>query len=896
MTLKHQRTTRSLFTFALPFLFALLAACGSNDSTTEPTTPPVVTPVTPPVVAVLPTCSATVSAAAPLTDITTVQGTGSASPLISQTVTVRGVVVGEFQNQTKTQLNGFFVQQAVPDADPLTSEGIFIFAPTSTLAKMTVGDYVQVQGQVTEFGTAGNTITQLAGTVTVSVCGSGVAVTPTQVRLPLASDDVLERYEGMLVEFSQPLAVVETFRIGQFGEMVLALNGRQFNPTNGNATATAAQNKLERILLDDGSTASNPNPTPYFSAAGSAGTRRVGDTVQKLTGILSQSFGVYRLQPTVAPVFTQVNVRPAAPPALTGDIKVSSFNVLNYFTTLQSQNPQARGANTAAEFTRQQAKIVEAIAGLNADVLGLEEIENNNDVATQSLVDALNAKLGAGTYAAVNSGKFGTDVIKVDMLYKPAKVKRIGSTVLPAGTDLTNYTAASGRPPLAQRFASVANNGSFWFVVNHFKSKGCGSPATTSDPDVGQGCFNLARTAQANALNSFVAKLQAGGEGDVLIMGDINSYLLEDPTKVLEAAGNESLLKRLPAADSYSYVFNGETGALDHAYASSTLKSQVTGVGVWHINADEPTVLDYNTEFKTDDRYAATPYRASDHDPVLVALTLAPDTVVATPILNINVPVSGIASTPLAITVTDALPGNSATLADLSISWGDSTVNSTLSTAGGLTHTYASAGSYTVVVTLTDSAGQTVSKSAVVTVSAAPLPPVAAGAPDLFFSEYIEGSSNNKALEIYNPTTSTISLSSYTVKLYSNGTTTVGNIYTLTGTLSPASVLVIVNNGATSTFKTVPGFVTSSVTNFTGNDTITLEKSGVVIDRFGQLGFDPGTAWTSGALSTQDRTLRRKPGVKVGDPNATAVFDPALEWDGFAINDASNLGAHTVTP
>jgi uncharacterized protein len=900
MTSYPQQICRTVLASCLPFLFAFLAACGSSDGTPS-VTPPVTPPVNPPVVtpvALLPTCSATVSANAPLTDITAVQGTGSLSPLVSQTVTVRGVVVGEFQNQggtpTVSKLNGFFMQQAVPDADPLTSEGIFVFAPNA--AKVTAGDYVQVQGQVAEFGAAGSTVTQLAGTVTVSVCGSGVTVKPTPITLPLASDDAPERYEGMLVEFSQPLAVVETFQVGQFGQLTLALNGRQFNPTNGNVSTTAVQNRLERIVLDDGSTASNPNPTPYFSAAGSAGTRRVGDTVQKITGILSHGFGAYRVQPTVAPVFAQANARPVAPPSLAGDIKVSSFNVLNYFTTLQSQSALARGADTAAEFTRQQAKIVEAIAGLNADVLGLEEIENNNDIATQSLVAALNAKLGAGTYAAVNSGKFGTDAIKVDMLYKPAKVKRIGSTVLPTGADLTNYVAASGRPPLAQRFASVANNGSFWFVVNHFKSKGCGSPATTTDPDVGQGCFNLARTAQANALNSFVAKLQAGGEGDVLIMGDINSYLLEDPPKALEAAGHESLLKRLPAADRYSYVFNGETGALDHAYASSTLKSQVTGVGVWHINADEPTVLDYNTEFKTDDRYAATPYRASDHDPVLVALTLSPDAAVDVPLLNINVPSTGVASTPLAITITDALPGGTATLTDLSVNWGDASPSSTLTAAGALTHTYAAAGVYTVVVTLTSSATQTVSKSAVVTITGAPPPPVAAGAPDLFFSEYIEGSSNNKALEIYNPTTATVSLSSYTVKLYVNGTTTVGNNYTLTGSLAAGGVLVIVNNSATSTFKTAPGFVTSSVTSFNGNDAITLEKLGVVIDRIGQVGFDPGTAWVSGGLSTQDRTLRRKPAIKAGDPNATAVFDPALQWDGFAIDNASGLGAHTVTP
>jgi uncharacterized protein len=873
------------------FLTALLVACGSSSNDT-PAPPP-----GNPLVVVLPTCTANISPIAPLTDITTVQGNTSTSALVSQTVTVRGVVVGEFQNQTKTQLNGFFMQQAVPDADPLTSEGIFVFAPTATVAKVTPGDYVQVQGTVAEFGAAGSTTTQLAGTVTVSVCGSGVAIKPTQITLPLASEDALERYEGMLVEFTQPLAVVETFQLGQFGQMVLALNARQFNPTNGNASATSVQNRLERIVLDDASSASNPNPTPFLSAAGSAGTRRVGDTLPKLTGILGHGFGAYRVFATLAPEFAPTNPRPAAPPSLAGDIKVSSFNVLNYFTTLQSQDATARGANTAAEFTRQQAKIVEAIAGLNADVLGLEEIENNDDVATQSLVTALNAKLGAGTYAAVNSGKFGTDVIKVDMLYKPAKVKRIGGTVLPTGSDLANYTAASGRPPLAQRFASVANNGSFWFVVNHFKSKSCGTPSTTTDPDVGQGCFNLARTAQANALNSFIAKLQAGGEADVLVMGDINSYLLEDPPKALEAAGLESLLKRLPASDRYSYVFNGETGALDHAYASNTLKSQVTGIGVWHINADEPTVLDYNTEFKTDDRYATTPYRASDHDPVLVALTLSPDAVVNQPILSASLPLTAVAGKAYAVTVTEAIAGGSASLSALTVSWGDGSADTTLTTAGGTSHTYASPGIYTVVVTLLNSAAQTATATAVVNVTAAlPPPPPPLTAADLLFSEYIEGSSNNKALEIYNAATQTINLSTYVVKLYSNGTTTVGSSLTLTGTLAPGAVLVIVNNGATAAFKTAPGFITSSVTNFNGNDAVTLEKSGVVIDRIGQLGNDPGTTWTGGTVSTLDRTLRRKPGIKIGDNNAAGVFDPSVQWDGFPIDTADGLGTHSVSP
>ena len=294
----------------------------------------------------------------------------------------------------------------------------------------------------------------------------------------------------MLVEISQPLAVTETYQLGQYGQLVLALNGRQFNATNGNSTSTNAQNMLSRIVIDDGSSRSNPNPIPYLSAAGTDGTRRIGDTTQKVTGILSHSFGAYRIQPTVAPVFAQSNPRQPTAPVVGGSLKVASLNVLNYFTTFVDGKNAAgqtgqvcllgtgfpdtcRGADNLTEFERQQAKIVAAIAGLDADVIGLMEIQNT-DIATKDLLAALNAKVGANTYAAVNSGVFGTDLIKVDILYKPAKVQRVGGVVLPTGADLTDYIAASGRPPLAQRFSAVGNNGGFWFVVNHLKSKVAG--------------------------------------------------------------------------------------------------------------------------------------------------------------------------------------------------------------------------------------------------------------------------------------------------------------------------------------------------------------------------------------------------------------------------------------
>jgi uncharacterized protein len=425
-------------------------------------------------------------------------------------------------------------------------------------------------------------------------------------------------------------------------------------------------------------------------------------------------------------------------------------------------------------------------------------------------------------------------------------------------------------------------------VVNHFKSKG--SCPASGDIDLGQGCWNTARTLQANALNSFVDKLKAQGETDVLMMGDINSYLLEDPPKALEAAGNESLLKRVPASDRFTYVFNGETGALDHAYASDTLKSQVTGVAVWHINADEPTAIDYNTEFKTDDRYAPTPFRASDHDPVIVGLTLRADTVVSLPVLSASLPTTALTSAPYGITVTQATPGGSATIASLSVNWGDSTPITTLSAAGPVSHTYVAQGSYTVTVTLTDSAGKSTSQSAVVTVNTKP--PVS-GASDLFFSEYIEGDGGtNKAVEIYNPTMATIDLSAYAVRLYTNGAATASSSISLTGTLSAGAVLVIANSAAS--FPTTGYVISNAVMNFNGDDALTLDKGAQVIDRIGQVGVDPGTEWASGTggakVSTLNATLRRKTTVTSGDQNATDPFDPALQWDSVGVNVFGGLG------
>ena len=195
------------------------------------------------------------------------------------------------------------------------------------------------------------------------------------------------------------------------------------------------------------------------------------------------------------------------------------------------------------------------------------------------------------------------------------------------------------RPPLAQTFQQISNGEKFTFIVNHFKSKGGTCPSSGGDADSGdgQGCFNATRVAQANALLTFIQQRKtAAGDPDVLSVGDYNAYGEEDPMFTLEQDtgdvladgpfGLYSQTKRyVPAADRYSFQFDSESGELDHAMATETMTQQITGAAIWHNNADEPVVLDYNVEFKSAAQQAlnvGTAYRTSDHDPIVIGLNL----------------------------------------------------------------------------------------------------------------------------------------------------------------------------------------------------------------------------------------------------------------------------------
>jgi predicted extracellular nuclease len=177
------------------------------------------------------------------------------------------------------------------------------------------------------------------------------------------------------------------------------------------------------------------------------------------------------------------------------------------------------------------------------------------------------------------------------------------------------------------------------------------------------------------------------------------------------------------------------------------------------------------------------------------------------------------------------------------------------------------------------------------------LPARAATPTELFFSEYIEGSSNNKALEIYNDTGAPVNLGTagYNVQMAFNGNATPSLTINLTGTVASGDVFVLAHSAANATILAQADQTNGSGW-FNGDDAVILRRGTTVIDVIGQIGVDPGTEWGSGQTSTADNTLRRKDAVTTGDTNGSDAFDPAVEWDGFAIDTFDGLGWHITPP
>ncbi|WP_118135759.1 ExeM/NucH family extracellular endonuclease [Oceanicella sp. SM1341] len=607
-----------------------------------------------------------------ITLISAVQGEGDASPLDGQVVKIRAVVTGDFQDgdaDDGRNLSGFYLQEEDADADgnALTSEGLFVFDGAFG-TDVQVGDVVTVVGTVTEyFG-----LTELGSVSSVTVESSGNALpTATEIDLSTAGTTTnqdgdiipdLEFAEGMLVSFTESLTITEMFNLDRFNEIRLIQGERPMQYTQGNApdaegyAAYLEQTGQLSITYDDGLNEQNAPVTNLdgFDPFTTANAPSMGDTIGNLTGVLdyqwagnSSSNATWRVRATEdgENVFENTNPADTTPEDVGGDIRVASLNVLNFFTTIDESGVTTalghdpRGADTAEEYQRQLDKLVTTLVEMDADVVGLVEIENDpNSTPLATLVAALNAELGAGTYDYVNTGTVGGDAITGAFIYRTDSVETRGDFALldsEAFLDPLGTGSELNRPAIAQSFRDLDSGKSFTAVVNHLKSKGSlsGDPADEDQGD-GAGANNATRLAAALELAAWLDTAPTGEKsGRTIMLGDYNSYAMEDPVQALIDAGFVDLAQEFIGEEAYSYVFDGFTGTLDYAFANERWASLVAGVTEWHANSDEADALDYNTDFGRDPGMfdGESPLRNSDHDPVIVGINLVADVRIAMP-------------------------------------------------------------------------------------------------------------------------------------------------------------------------------------------------------------------------------------------------------------------------
>ncbi|EQB2601813.1 ExeM/NucH family extracellular endonuclease [Aeromonas salmonicida] len=627
-----------------------------------------------------------------LIPVPAIQGSGSSSPLVpvgkfesEQAHATRGVVTQVVNGLYK----GFFIQDPQGDGDPASSDGLFVYS-TQANSAIVPGAEVCVSGKVKEYFNQ----TQINADELV-VTQPMVALPPAVDLVPVAGEtlnQLLERHEGMQVRLvpESSLVVTRNFSFdydGKRNNLVLSYGAplikstQKFAAQSEEASQWALRNQQNQLVVETDAKAPD-GVLPWYPAFNAEdGYLRIGDKLNGLEGALGYSYNLFRLVASNRIDSSDIDHsgwdRVETPElAEAGDLRVASFNVLNFFTTVVGgdANPTGtnRGALTVGEFEKQRTKIVSAITRLNADVVGLMEIENNgygDNSAIANLVEALNAAQPdeADHYrwiASPDGQPIGTDAITVGLIYRPASVTPQGAAsliVLPV--QQAEALDASGKPvainqgmreSLLQQFSSPKGDAPLTLVVNHLKSKGSACfedypDYASADPLDGQGHCNTLRVSAAKVLGESLKDMS----GDLLIIGDLNAYGMEDPIRVLtsydpaaqprqimsasfttlagqpfEESGSAlgkgygfvNLNTRFHGTDTYSYSYEGELGNLDHALANPSLAAKVIGIEDWHINSAESNFFEYGSKYTGQLAKSDGPFSASDHDPVLVAI------------------------------------------------------------------------------------------------------------------------------------------------------------------------------------------------------------------------------------------------------------------------------------
>lgn len=586
-----------------------------------------------------------------------IQGPGNVSPILGKQVVLEGIVTLALQgakdskgNQSARGYRGFWLQQnqsSIPLHQKSSSQGIFVYHAKNPVKE---GQRIRLRGLVAEY----EGLTEIKKVQSIIVCvHSQPLPKAVALSLPVKSLSEFERLEGMRIKLTpKPRLLVSDlygagYGLGNYGQFAVS-SKLHFQPTELMTVAeiTASPERLlakrkDYLLIDDGSYERYPNYIPFPNRRGFSGTNflLVGDEVKGLEGILHAYGQHYIVIPDAKEMdssfitpsqikMPQVDVR--------ANVVVASMNVGNYFNgspvnlnQLTTGFPTSRGANSYQGFKMQRQKLVAALIRLDADIIGLMELENDGYGDLSAIADltrALNSELtGELQYQYIipyhqPEKRLGKDAISVGILYRSHKIKPLGAAlILDASNSNNSFDDNNNRPSLIQKFK--VNENEILLAVNHFKSKG--RPCGEADRNGLQGYCNQIRTQAARSLSQFIQqKTIADKDLGVLILGDLNSYSQEDPLLTLYAEGYTNLKKK----GQFSYSFQGYLGNLDHALANSSLLPKVRSVDAWNINSVADVLLDYHTEenghdYPSIDHYAQPDeIRSSDHDPIIIGL------------------------------------------------------------------------------------------------------------------------------------------------------------------------------------------------------------------------------------------------------------------------------------
>jgi len=529
------------------------------------------------------------------TSIAAIQGDGYVSALEGSAATIRGVV---------TRLDpgaGFTLEESGSDHASGTSNGIFI-EDQSLADQVKPGQQLMLTGRVSELGQSRDTLTALSGISAHQFCAAGFDLPLTTLALPLGSRQ-REAVESMRVSFEQHLNVTDVYNFYR-GEVTLSANGTLWIPTQeshpGKDANSLAKANRERSITAGLGSARGP-------------LLRTGSSLRAATGVMGHNG---RQQLLMIEQDLDSDLPP--PPQLAGPapdaIRIVSMNLLNFFNGdgAGAGFPTERGAESHADFLQQAHRIQSALAVMQPTLIAVQELENDGFgpySAARSLLDLLyEAVPGEWSVVEIQSDRVGTDVISVGLFFRADVLEAVG---IPHLNNTAPFRGLS-RVPLAQLFRDQASGRQFLLAVNHLKSKGrCPDTGKNSDQRDGQSCWNAARVTAARAVTGWVNSLAEGmGTNHALILGDMNAYRMEDPITIFRQMAYTDLVEQISGLPQHSFVYWGQAGTLDYAFATKPLVKFVRHAQIWHVNADWPQKVELPQPW----------LRYSDHDPVVIDL------------------------------------------------------------------------------------------------------------------------------------------------------------------------------------------------------------------------------------------------------------------------------------